>query len=149
MSIEIAGTEAFAGNGAQREIMRERALIPDDTIISDLLEGLRVERTSYSIFEDGNIPTGGRGNFDELIGIFFIDGNVELSFPGIDPISARKTDFALISRGKHYSIKPLPESGPCSIGRVTFRLDNSRARLLFRILPEVIFISSMSEAEME
>jgi hypothetical protein len=49
----------------------ERLLIPDETIISDLLEGLRVERASYSLF-------GG----DDLIGFFFVKGDVNLIVDG-------------------------------------------------------------------
>ena len=126
----------------------EAALIPETTVISDLIEELRLERTSFGIFRDDNIQKDGRSEANELVGFFFLKGNVRLSFDGEDPIVASKSDYVLVGRNTRYALQKVPDKGPCAMGRVAFQLGNSPARLLFRLLPKVMFIRAMSDEEL-
>jgi len=127
----------------------EKRLIPDNTIISDLLEGIRVERAFYTLFKAEDFPIRGHGLRDELIGFFFVDGDMTVTLSGQAPFAARRSDFVLISRSQGYTIAPANPAGPCAIGRVIFKLDGSRARLFFRLMPERIRIAGLSAEEME
>lgn len=129
-------------------LLEERALIPEGTIISDLLEGLRIERTFYSTLDRTGMPLEGHCSADELIGFFFTDGEALFSFHDAEPIKARRRDYLLIGRYTRYLVEPASESGPCSIGRVTFKFDSTIARLLFRLLPNILFIREFSDEEM-
>lgn len=127
----------------------EKLLIPDQTIISDLLEGLRVERAFYTLYEAGDLPLAGQALPDELIGFFFVDGDVTVTISGLAPFPARRSDFVLISRSHGYTITPATPGDACIIGRVIFKLDGSRARLFFRLMPECLRIPGLSAEEME
>lgn len=127
----------------------EKPLIPNETIISDLLEGIRVERALYSQFEASEFPIRGQGKRDELIGFFFVDGDVSVKVSGQDPFRCKRNDFVLLSRGHEYAIAPVTAGEPCMIGRVIFKLDGSRARLFFRLMPECIRIPGLTADEME
>lgn len=127
----------------------EKLLIPDQTIISDLLEGLRVERAVYTLFDADALPLSGQGLADELVGFFFVEGDVAVAIGDQAPFVARRSDFVLISRSQHYAITPLASNDPCTIGRVTFKLDGPRARLFFRLMPECLRIPGLSAEEME
>lgn len=127
----------------------EKLLIPDQTIISDLLEGLRVERAVYTLFEADDLPLGGQALPDELVGFFFVDGDVTVTISGLTPFAARRSDFVLISRSLSYTITPATPGDACIIGRVIFKLDGSRARLFFRLMPECLRIPGLSAEEME
>ncbi len=54
----------------------------------------------------------------------------------------------LISRGNGYTIEPVDARESCAIGRVTLKLDGSRARLFFRLMPECAHIPGLSADEM-
>lgn len=127
----------------------EKLLIPDNTIISDLLEGIRVERAFYTLFTAADFPISGQCLRDELIGFFFVDGDMTVTLSDREPFAARRRDFVLISRGEGYTIAPVNGTEAGVIGRVTFKLDGSRARLFFRLMPERIRIPGLSADEME
>lgn len=127
--------------------LKEQPLIPEETIFSNLLEGLRLERASYKILGPGDIPCGARTDIDELHGFFFQTGQARFSFQDEQPVQAQRMDYVLISHNMKYSVDSVAEHGPCSLVLNIFKLDNAVGRLLLRLLPSVLTIRNMSQEE--
>ncbi|ALR22040.1 helix-turn-helix domain-containing protein [Sphingobium baderi] len=150
VGLESVDTQTWSRFEEDRpQLNAAQSLIRDHTVLSDLLEGIRVEQTSYRLLRNGDGVLDGRRAPDELVGFYFLTGEVEFTSPGAGPIHARKGDYLLLCHGTRYCIRPTSENGKCSIGHLVFSLDGLRARLLFRILPKVLFISGLSQEEMQ
>lgn len=97
-----------------------------------------------------SLPKNASVGQDELIGIFFTKGSVKFSIGERSPEILKPRDFVLLNRHQHYTIEPYRSGGSgCSIGRGVFRIDNARARLLFKLLPPMLILRQLSKEEME
>lgn len=126
----------------------QASLIPDDDPISELLEDIRLEHSSYELIEDVRTLAFPQRCLDDLVGLFILDGAVEISAADGQSEFLQRADFILMTPGERYSVRPTA-SGPCSIGRVTYAFDAGRARLLLKLLPPAFVVRQLSNAEIE
>lgn len=122
-------------------------LIPQDDPISELLEDIRLERSSYELIDDPAALGVARCS-GELVGLFVLAGSIDVLCREGEAERLDKADFILLSPGQSYSIHRTSEQA-CSIGRVTYGVDIARARLLLKLLPPSLVIRQLSEAEIE
>ncbi|MDB5686937.1 MAG: hypothetical protein JWR77_1526 [Rhizorhabdus sp.] len=123
-------------------------LIPRDDPISELLEDIRLERSSYELIDDPSTLGVAQHCAGELVGLFILAGSVEVTCQSAGTEQLGKADFILLSPGQSYSVHRTTGER-CSVGRVTYGVDIARARLLLRLLPPSLVIRRLSEAEIE
>lgn len=122
----------------------DQTLIPEGTTISGLLEGIRVEKTTYQILHLDHEPHALRSGSDELIGIYVSEGRINIAAGGQD-YDMDEGPFLLINRSSASTIRSVERSSV--VGCLTFKIDNSRARLIFRLLSDVTVIREMTQYE--
>src|SRR3546814_8765574 len=76
----------------------------------------------------------------EPVGIFVLEGAAEIALRDGLVEQLGTYQFALITPGQSYRVNIA--NAPCTIGRVAYQSNLERARLLFKLLPSVLFIRS-------
>lgn len=123
-------------------------LIPTRDPVSDLLEDIRLERSSYEILDgvsgiEADAQAGG-----DLVGLVIVQGQVEIRCGAGHVERLDPTDFMLLTPWQSYSIRAL-NGAPCTVGRVTYGFDMSRARLMFRLLPPRLVIRGLEQRDID
>src|SRR3546814_176046 len=81
----------------------------------------------------------------ELVGIFVLEGAAEIALRDGLVEQLGTYQFALITPGQSYRVNIA--NAPCTIGRVAYQSNLERARLLFKLLPSVLFIRELKQKE--
>jgi len=116
-----------------------QALIENESPLSELHDGIRLEKSSYEIVDlgTGEVINATTGN--DLVGLFILDGEAEVASESREIEILQTADYVLLGRRQSYMLKG--KSGArCKIGRVTYCFDAERASLLLKLLPPVLTI---------
>src|SRR3546814_12037783 len=81
----------------------------------------------------------------ELVGIFVLEGAAEIALRDGLVEQLGTYQFALITPGQSYRVNIA--NAPCTIGRVAYQSNLERARLLFKLLPSVLFIRELEQKD--
>jgi AraC-like DNA-binding protein len=143
---EGAGAALGAGE-TQYNPAAEQCLIPDSNPISDLFEDIRLEKSSYQLLHG---PFGDDAAFhspSDLIGLFVIEGPIEIAWSNGEVERLDLADFILLTPRQKFTLRVVEAAEPCTLGRVSYQFDASRARLLFKFLPQSLVMHNISSQE--
>jgi AraC-like DNA-binding protein len=125
------------------------SLISDDDLISELLEDVRCEKSSYEIFQR---PSGSDATYPasyDVVGLYILSGSVDVALRDGEVLHLDPGHFILLLPGQPYGLNVAEAKEPTKIGQVTYRFDVGRARLFFKILPHALVISHLNKEEVD
>jgi AraC-like DNA-binding protein len=125
------------------------SLISDDDLISELLEDVRCEKSSYEIFQR---PSGSNATYPasyDVVGLYILSGSVDVVLRDGEVLHLDPGHFILLLPGQPYGLNVAQAREPAKMGQVTYRFDMGRARLFFKILPHALVISHLDKKEVD
>jgi AraC-like DNA-binding protein len=146
-SESLPATDAW--NALETELVSEgeQCLIPESNAISDLFEDLRLEKSSYELMHSPFLDETSFHSSRDLIGLFIIGGKVEIAWNNGEVERLDRTDFILLTPSQEFTIRTVDDGESCTIGRIIYQLDVSRARLLFKLLPRALVVHNLANQE--
>jgi AraC-like DNA-binding protein len=144
----MTGGELIRNFALQPAAKGETALISDEDLISELLEDVRCDKSSYEVFQCAPASHATYPATTAVIGLFILAGSVEVALRDGQVERLETGHFMLLTEQQPYGLKVPPEH-PCKIGRVTYRFDMGRARLLFKILPPVLIVRDLKQKDVD
>jgi AraC-like DNA-binding protein len=131
----------------EHESAGEQCLIPDGNSISDLFEDIKLEKSSYELFHSPFVNEAAFHSLRDLIGLFVVDGCVEIVWGNGEVERLERADFILLTPRQEFALRVVDPAGHCTIGRVLYQFDVSRARLLFKLLPRTLVLRNLESQE--
>jgi AraC-like DNA-binding protein len=125
----------------------EQCLIPDGNPISDLFEDIRLERSSYEMLRSPFVNEAAFHSLSDLVGLFIIDGRIEIVWGNGEVERLERADFILLTPRQEFTLRVVDTEEHCTIGRVIYEFDASRARLLFKLLPRALVMHNLASQE--
>lgn len=126
----------------------ENNLIPEDDLISALVEDIHLQRGSYQIWhaESGESIDGETKS--DLIGLFVIQGTIDVALESRDVERLSTADSILIAPPAVFRVEAVP--GDCGVvGCMNYSFDATPARQLFRLLPPAMVIHDVDAKDAE
>lgn len=132
---------------AESKCRGEQCLIPESNPISDLFEDIRLEGSSYELLHSPFADETAFHSPGDLVGLFVIKGRIDIVWGNSEAERLERADFVLLTPGQEFNVRAVTADEHCTIGRVTYQFDTSRARLLFKLLPRVLVMHNLESQE--
>jgi AraC-like DNA-binding protein len=125
----------------------ERCLIADSNPISDLFEDIRLEKSSYELLRSPFVDDSAFHSHSDLVGLSIIEGRIEMVWGNGEGERLEPADFILLTPGQEFTLRAVSTQEDCTIGRIVYQFDVSRAGLLFKLLPRAFVVHNVANQE--
>jgi AraC-like DNA-binding protein len=145
--VAASAAAEWGGGEADYRPAGGQCLIPDSNPLSDLFDDIRLEKSSYELLRSPFVDDSAFHSLSDLVGLFIIGGTIEIVWENGAVERLERADFILLTPRQEFTLRVVNAEEHCTIGRVTYQFDVSRARLLFKLLPRALVTHSVASQE--
>jgi AraC-like DNA-binding protein len=106
-----------------------------------------LEKSSYELLPSPFVNEAAFHSSSDLVGLFIIEGRIEIVRANGEVERLDRADFILLTPDQEFTVRALDTKEHCTIGRVIYQFDASRARLLFKLLPRALVLHNLANQE--
>lgn len=143
VGLRSAGPPEVSGDGPSAPMM------PKSDVVSVLLENIRCLGASYGEFRCAPGWSLDQAASQDAHGFLVSGGSVLLTVAQGERHEIGGGEFALVAPGNAFQMRLAQPGATCAMAHVGYRLEPSRMRFLFRLLPPVMVLRGFTAAEFQ